>query len=108
MASDQTIIEYLGEQYAGRRYVRYVDLVRLGLVGNRRTLRTWIELGVFPGGIRLPSKHGTTLVWSTAEIAQTLADRHAERDSKHYPQQQGASRREARLFYGGPEWPSPS
>jgi hypothetical protein len=107
MTSDQTIVEFLGEQYRGRRYIRFADLVALGLFNNRRTLKTWVELGAFPAGIRLPSKHGATLVWSAAEVAQTLADRHAERDSKHPPQ--GASRdNEARFFIGGPEWVAPS
>ena len=71
--------------FGDRRYLRYSDLQRLGVVSNRATLSYWIRNGQFPAGIRIAGPRGRTLVWSVAEIAEHLAERAAERDQGEAP-----------------------
>jgi hypothetical protein len=75
--SDNFVAAVLGERYRGRRYLRYADLEGrpLALVKNRSTLNNWIAAGRFPPGERLPSRYGSTLVWSALAIAIHVARR---------------------------------
>lgn len=73
--------ETLGPKYSGRRFLRYAELVDLGIVNNRGTLSYWIERGAFPAGIRIGGRSGRTLVWSVDEIVAVLAQRVAERSA---------------------------
>jgi hypothetical protein len=86
--SDSLIVQYLGEGFRGRRYLRYADLHSLGLVSNRDSLKVWIDRGAFPAGIRIAGHYGTTLLWSAAEVAEHIANCFAERDAS---QEKGAS-----------------
>jgi predicted DNA-binding transcriptional regulator AlpA len=65
--------------FGDRRYLRFADLHRLGIVSNRATLDHWIKHRRFPAGIRIAGPRGRTLVWSVAEVAEHLAQRAAER-----------------------------
>jgi hypothetical protein len=53
--------DILGPRYVGRRYLRYADLVALGIVGNRGSLALWIRKGQFPAGIKIAGPYGRTL-----------------------------------------------
>jgi predicted DNA-binding transcriptional regulator AlpA len=66
--------------FGDRRYLRFRDLVTLGIVSNRGTLSHWVKHGRFPAGIKLAGPRGRTLVWSVAEIAEHLARRAAEQE----------------------------
>ena len=76
---EDLIAKFLGPRYAGRRYLRYGELEELGIVGNRATLKLWIDAGAFPPGIRIAGPYGRTLVWSVPEIVHVLAARADER-----------------------------
>jgi hypothetical protein len=78
---DDTVIRFLGPRFAGRRYLRFCDLEAIGIVANRASLRSWIDRGAFPRGIRIAGPYGRTLVWPVGEIVKVLADRAAERDA---------------------------
>jgi predicted DNA-binding transcriptional regulator AlpA len=73
------VAEFLGPRFAGRRYLRYSELEELGIVGNRATLKLWIDAGAFPRGIKIAGPYGRTLVWSVPEVVQVLAARADER-----------------------------
>jgi predicted DNA-binding transcriptional regulator AlpA len=49
------------------KYLRYADLVTLGIVRNRSTLDNWIRLRGFPPG-RLVG--GTTRLWTEREVLE--------------------------------------
>jgi hypothetical protein len=70
---EDLITEFLGPRYAGRRYLRYGELEALGIVGNRATLKLWIDAGAFPPGIRIAGPYGRTLVWSVPEVVGTCS-----------------------------------
>jgi hypothetical protein len=55
--------------------------VSIGVVGNRATLKSWVDAGAFPRGIKIAGPHGRTLVWSVDEVVSVLAERVAERDA---------------------------
>jgi predicted DNA-binding transcriptional regulator AlpA len=78
---DEIVIHFLGPHYVGRRYLTFGELKSLGLVTNRASLRTWIERGVFPAGIKIAGPFGRSLRWRTDEIVKVLAARTAERDA---------------------------
>ena len=52
--------------------LRFRDLVRLGIVNNRMTLRRWVQTGHFPAPIRLGPN---LLAWRAAEVEQFLEKR---------------------------------
>ena len=54
------------------RCLRFRDLVRLGIVNNRMTLRRWVGAGKFPPPVRLGPN---LLVWRAAEIEKFLSER---------------------------------
>jgi predicted DNA-binding transcriptional regulator AlpA len=56
-----------------KRYLRFSDLKRLGIVGNWTTLRRWIQTEGFPAGIKLGLN---TTVFDAAEVEAWLASRH--------------------------------
>jgi predicted DNA-binding transcriptional regulator AlpA len=103
-SSTDSSTRFLGPAYAGRQFLRYADIVALGIVNNRTTLNNWIAAGKFPEPIHLQSRTGSTLVWAADAVAAFLA----AKSTINKPQ--GASRRdEARLcHFGGPEPPCPS
>jgi predicted DNA-binding transcriptional regulator AlpA len=76
---DALISRYLS-RFLGRRYLRYSELEELGLIPNRTTLKSWMDEGGFPRGIRIPGPAGKTLVWHAVEIARLIAQRVEERD----------------------------
>ncbi len=51
--------------------LRFRDLVRLGIVNNRMTLRRWVEKGSFPAPVRLGPN---LLVWRAAEVEKFLEE----------------------------------
>jgi predicted DNA-binding transcriptional regulator AlpA len=69
-------MDFLGERYAGRRFLRVNELIELGIVDNRSTLKTWVDRGRFPAPIRR-GKRG--MLFAVYEIAQVLATRAGER-----------------------------
>jgi hypothetical protein len=81
-ADDALIARHLGGRYVGRRYLRYNEIEALGLIPNRTTLKSWIDAGVFPGGIRIPGPYGKTLVWHAGELARLIARRVDERKER--------------------------
>jgi predicted DNA-binding transcriptional regulator AlpA len=78
--ADALIEQFLGTRYIGRRYVRFSELIDLGVVDNRATLTLWIESGVFPKPIKLAGPTGKSLRWVAVEVAQLIAKRLGERD----------------------------
>jgi predicted DNA-binding transcriptional regulator AlpA len=80
---EDLIAQFLGPRYAGRRYLRYSELEELGIVGNRATLKLWINAGAFPPGIKIAGPYGRTLVWSVPEVVQVLTARADERAPRH-------------------------
>jgi len=52
-----------------KRYLRFADLKRIGVVGNWVTLKRWIEKEGFPPGIKV----GNTRLWLESEIDAWLA-----------------------------------
>jgi predicted DNA-binding transcriptional regulator AlpA len=77
---DALIEQFLGTRYIGRPYVRFAELIDLGVVDNRATLALWIEAGAFPRPIKLAGPTGKSLRWVAVEIARLIATRCAERD----------------------------
>ena len=77
---DALIEQFLGTRYIGRRYVRFSELIDLGVVDNRATLTLWIEAGTFPRPIKLAGPTGKSLRWVAVEVARLIATRCAERD----------------------------
>jgi predicted DNA-binding transcriptional regulator AlpA len=65
-----------GPRFEGRRYLRYFELVELGIVSNRGTLKNLIDRGVLPAPVRLG---GRTMLFDTAELAAALRQQAAER-----------------------------
>ncbi len=59
------------------RMLRYVDLVRLGIINNRQTLRRWVADGHFPAPVELGRN---MLAWRAAEILDWIEKRADERD----------------------------
>ena len=55
---------------------RFADLVDLGIVKNRVTLRRWIEAGHFPAPMRLG---GNSIAWLASEVQGFLDARASER-----------------------------
>ena len=84
MIIEEDAMDAITSVFGDRRYLRYADLQRLGVVSNRGTLAYWIKHGQFPAGIRLAGPRGRTLVWSAAEIAEHL-ERAAERQHGKAP-----------------------
>ena len=66
---DALIEQFLGTRYIGRRYVRFSELIDLGVVDNRATLTLWIEAGTFPRPIKLAGPTGKSLRWVAVEVA---------------------------------------
>jgi prophage regulatory protein len=60
------------------RVLRYSDLVDLGIVNNRVTLRRWISAGDFPAPLKLGAN---SLAWRVTDVADWLASRAAERQA---------------------------
>jgi len=52
-----------------KRYLRFADLKRIGVVGNWVTLKRWIEKEGFLPGIKV----GNTRLWLESEIDAWLA-----------------------------------
>jgi len=52
--------------------LRYSDLVALGIIANRMTLKRWIQAGNFPAPIRLGAN---SLAWRAAEVEEFLEGR---------------------------------
>jgi hypothetical protein len=110
--SDSLIVQYLGEGFRGRRYLRYADLHSLGLVSNRDSLKDWVDRGAFPAGVKIAGNYGTTLLWSAAEVAEHIANCFAERErssrSFDASQEKGASQEAARLLDSSTTGPVPT
>ena len=51
------------------KVLRFSDLVRLGIVNNRMTLRRWIERGIFPKPIKLGPN---SLAWREPDVEAYL------------------------------------
>src|SRR5215208_1073580 len=61
------------------RYLRFADLVALGVISNRVTLGRWMEGQNFPRPVRLGEN---TVAWVASEIDGWLADRERARASR--------------------------
>jgi hypothetical protein len=73
------VLSDVGEPvFFGRRYLRYRDLVSIGLFGNRMSLWRSVRAGRFPAPI-YNTAHCP--LWDTLEIAVMLRQRAAERPS---------------------------
>jgi predicted DNA-binding transcriptional regulator AlpA len=59
-----------GRRFAGRRFLRYRELVELGIVANRQTLQNLIERGALPAPLRLG---GRTMLFDINELADALS-----------------------------------
>ena len=57
------------------RCLRYSDLVELGIIRNRMTLKRWVESGNFPPPIRLGSN---SIAWISSDVQAWLDARIAE------------------------------
>ena len=57
------------EQTDSRKLFRYADLVKIGVVNNRMTLKRWIESGDFPAPLRLGAN---TIAWRTEEVREWM------------------------------------
>jgi hypothetical protein len=77
--NEALIFNYFGPKYAGRRYLRYAELVDIGVINNRGTLKNMIKRGEFPAGIRNGGPSGRCLCWDVTEIVPVLIARAAER-----------------------------
>jgi predicted DNA-binding transcriptional regulator AlpA len=62
-------------QFHGRKYLRFNELVAIGLVTNRPTLKLLIKRGLFPPPLRLSPR---MLLWDVAEIAALVERLRAE------------------------------
>jgi hypothetical protein len=79
--NDDLIFNFFGPRYAGRRYLRFFELVDVGVVQNRGTLKNQIRRGEFPAGIR-GGASGRSLMWDVREIVPVLMARAAERTNR--------------------------
>jgi predicted DNA-binding transcriptional regulator AlpA len=77
---NQLIARFLGPKYLGRRYLKYSEIVDLGLADNRAVLQKWMAAGVFPRCLKLAGPRGRSLRWLASEVAALIAERVAERD----------------------------
>ncbi len=59
----------------GTRFLRFKDLVALGIVANRVTLGRWIKLQGFPAGIKLGPN---SRAWPADQVDDWLNARPAE------------------------------
>ncbi len=59
------------------RMIRYPDLVRLGIVSNRQTLRRWVADEAFPAPIKLGRN---MLAWRAVEVLDWIEKRADERE----------------------------
>ena len=82
---DEVVVRLLGEAYRGRRYLRFGELVTIGIAKTRPGLMKWCELGKFPRPIRIASRDGTTLLWLADEVAAHLAACVANRKTSTTP-----------------------
>jgi predicted DNA-binding transcriptional regulator AlpA len=71
--------------FYGRRFLRFRELVEVGLVNNRPHLNNLIRAGLFPRPIYLSPRRP---LWDAEELAALLERRKADRDGR----QGGASR----------------
>ena len=62
----------VGRNTKSRLLYRFLDLKRLGIVGNYTTLLRWIASGDFPAGIYLGAN---TRAWLVSEIEDWIASR---------------------------------
>jgi predicted DNA-binding transcriptional regulator AlpA len=76
---EKAVTKFLGPRFAGRRFLRFGELEELGIVGNRATLKLWMDAGAFPRGIKIAGRYGRTLVWPVDEVVRLLAERASER-----------------------------
>lgn len=60
-----------------KRYYRYPDLVKAGIVNNRTTLARWVRDNGFPAGVLLGPN---TRAWPTDAVDAWLEARAAERE----------------------------
>jgi predicted DNA-binding transcriptional regulator AlpA len=67
-------MDFFGPRFEGRRYLRYFELVELGIVTNRGTLKNLIDRGAIPPPVRLG---GRTMLFDTAELVAALGQRAA-------------------------------
>ena len=67
------------DEFFGRRYLRCNELIAMGLIPNRVTLRRLVRDGLFPSPLRLSPR---VLLWDSTEIAALLEQLAAERDKK--------------------------
>ncbi len=58
------------------KVLRFSDLVQLGIVNNRMTLRRWVKKGAFPAPFRISPKR---LAWRAPEVEKFLEERQLER-----------------------------
>jgi predicted DNA-binding transcriptional regulator AlpA len=65
-------------QFHGRQYLRYNELVEIGLVTNRPTLKLLIARGLFPPPLKLSPR---MLLWDVAEIAAVVERLRGERNA---------------------------
>ncbi len=66
-------------EFFGRRYLRCAELIEIGVVPNRVTLRRLISAGLFPKPLRLSAR---VLLWDSNEIAALVDRLAAERDAE--------------------------
>ena len=59
------------EGMAGKAYLRFTDLVAMGICNNWPTLLRWIEKEGFPTGFKI----GNTRLWALSEINEWLETR---------------------------------
>jgi predicted DNA-binding transcriptional regulator AlpA len=65
------------KEHENLRCLRYAELVELGIIKNRMTLRRWILSGHFPQPVRLG---GNSIAWLAADVRAWLESR-----EKAYP-----------------------
>jgi hypothetical protein len=64
--SHDSVAEFFGPQYLGRRYLRTHEMIAIGLAANRRTLNNLVRAGELPPPIRL----GRCLLFPVTELAE--------------------------------------
>ena len=67
--------DFFGPRFCGRRYLRFAELVELGIAPNRPTLERWVARGQFPRPLRI----GRTVFWDMGEVRALLEQRAAAR-----------------------------
>jgi hypothetical protein len=77
--------KFLGKRFAGRRFLRYAELVEIALVNNRETLTRWMDAGLFPRAARIAGPTGNTLLWPVFEIVEMISARLDEREREACP-----------------------